>query len=453
MRKVLATLLLGTTVLTPGCKANKSDQGAARMAAPSEEAAGGAALASPSRTTAMDPGGGAAMGSGVAMDIAGEAPPSVAPAAVAQGPSGVQAGEWDDNANYLEYSRWLEEAPSPRLNVADRQFLVVVDSQGKGVPNCKLQVTDANQRSASLVTMASGRALLFPRAFGLSGQTFTAAAECGQAKATTTLDTRHTDQVARLALTTARELPAKRTIDLAFVLDTTGSMAEEIEAVKTTIRAVAAKLGNAQTDVRVGLVDYKDRGDTHVARTYAFSSDLTAFSRSVAGIAASGGGDTPEDMHTGIATALDKLQWRNDAVARLVFVIADAPPHLDYQDGADYADSAKRAASQGIKLFTVSASGMDDVGQLVMRQMAQFTGASNMFVLRGGAGPSSVGGGEPKSSCGGTQENYTSGKLDQLIVNKVNGELKSLDRDPMRIAGRGQDENAKPCNERLVMAN
>jgi hypothetical protein len=95
---------------------------------------------------------------------------------------------------------------------------------------------------------------------------------------------------------------------------------------------------------------------------------------------------------------------------------------------------------------------MDNTGQIVMRQMSQFTGASNMFVLRGGAGPQSTGGGDPKSSCGGTQEQYSSGKLDKLIVNKVKQELASVDADPLRIAGIGKDESSKPCNERIVLA-
>jgi hypothetical protein len=165
------------------------------------------------------------------------------------------------------------------------------------------------------------------------------------------------------------------------VLDTTGSMSEEIEAVKGTIRAVAEKLSNDQTDVRIGLVEYKDRTDAQVTRVFPFSSNLAGFSASVAQLRADGGGDTPEDMQAGLTAALDKLDWRTDAVSRLIVVIADAPPHLDYQDEKDYADSARRAASRGIKMFTVSASGMDDTGQIVMRQMAQDTGASNMFVL------------------------------------------------------------------------
>src|SRR5213075_1879865 len=115
--------------------------------------------------------------------------------------------------------------------------------------------------------------------------------------------------------------------------------------VKSTIRAVAKQLADDQTSVRIGLVEYKDRDDEHATRVFPFSTNLAAFSRSVADISAAGGGDTPEDMHAGLTAALDKLQWRTDATTRVVVVIADAPPHLDY-DGPDYRDAARRAASR-----------------------------------------------------------------------------------------------------------
>lgn len=452
MRNTLSMVLLGIGLLSPGCKqARDAAPASGRMADRVE------AKAAP----AADEGRGEATAGGAAGSSAAAAPADVPGAVAAARPAAepapaanVHAGEWDDNANYRDYVRWLRETPRgiARLDVSGRQFVVVEDSAGKPVPNCTITIT-GGKHTASLVTTASGRALLFPHALGLDGPTLAAVAACGQATAQAAIRTDELDGVAELRLPTERELPARRTVDLAFVLDTTGSMGEEIEAVKSTVRTVAAKLGSEQTDVRIGLVEYKDRGDPEVTHTYPFSSDLRAFSRSVAGISAGGGGDLPEDMQAGLAAALDKLQWRSDATARMIVVIADAPPHLDYQDERDYADAALRAAARGIKMFTVSASGMDDTGQIVMRQMAQFTGASNLFVLRGGAGPQSVGGGDPKSSCGGTQEQYASGNLDQLLVAKVKRELASLDADPLKIAGRGKDENAKPCDQRIVMAN
>jgi hypothetical protein len=96
---------------------------------------------------------------------------------------------------------------------------------------------------------------------------------------------------------------------------------------------------------------------------------------------------------------------------------------------------------------------MDALGRVVFRQIAQYTGATNLFVLRGGAGPASTGGGDPRSSCGGTQTAYASGNLDALIVQKVTRELRGLDRDPLRIAGLRVDEDAKPCKDRLMIAD
>jgi len=376
-------------------------------------------------------------------------PPSPAPM---QQPNGVRAGEWDDNANYRDYVKWLAQSSiKGKLDIAARQFLVVTDKNGHAVPNCTIDVK-GNDKQLSLVTMASGRALLFPHAMGFGDAELTATAMCANATATAKIAPNTLDGVVTLALDQPRALPARRTVDLAFVLDTTGSMQEEIDAVKQTIRTVADRLQRSQTDVRIGLVEYKDRSDCLLTRTFAFSSDLAGFANSVAAISAGGGGDMPEDMHAGLAAALDKLQWRKDAIARMVVVIGDAPPQF-YANERHYDDIALRAASRGIKLYTIAASGMDDLGQVVMRQMAQFTGASNMFVLRGGAGPQSVGGGDPKSSCGGTHDEYASGKLDELIIRKLNTELQAVDGLPLQIPGRGQDENAKPCNQRLVVAN
>lgn len=368
-----------------------------------------------------------------------------------QQPDGVKAGEWDDNANYRDYAKWLSEnGQKGALDIRGRQFLVVTDAAGKAVPNCTVALK-GSAASTSLVTMASGRALSFPHELAL-GANVVATAQCLGDTATAKIDPQAADGVVQLKLDSARQLPAKQTIDLAFVLDTTGSMSEEIAAVKQTIQTVASQLKTAQTDVRIGLVEYKDRSDCILTRTFAFNSDLAKVSRDVAGLSADGGGDLPEDMHAGLAAALDKLQWSPNAVARMVVVIADAPPQM-YAQQKHYDDAAKRAAKRGIKLYTVAASGMDDRGQIAMRQMAQFTGATNMFVLRGGAGPQSTGGGDPKSACGGTHQEYSSGKLDQLIIRKVKTELASLNADPLAIPGRGKDENAKPCNQRIVIAS
>jgi hypothetical protein len=389
----------------------------------------------------------------------GESAAAGAPAAVATGgfwnnqAASIAAGEWNDNANYREFQKWLvteTSVPFRHVDVSRRRFLVVRDESGRAVPDCQIDVTDSAEHSVGFLTGASGRAVLFPRAEGLADGV-TATARCDGGTATRTIALDDSDGLVDLRLPVSRQLPETRTIDVAFILDTTGSMSEEITSVKSTIAKVAAGLGDGNVAVRIGLVEYKDRGDSFVTRVHPFSSDAKGFAQSVSGISAGGGGDTPESVNEGIHVALTGLDWQTQSVGRFAFLIGDAPPHLDYQQDYSYAQDMKTASHRGIQIFTVAASGMDVLGQVVWRQIAQYTGASNMFVLRGGAGPQSTGAGDPRASCGGTHQNYSSGNLDALILGKIRGERHALDGDPMRIAGLHEDEDAKPCDQRIGM--
>jgi Mg-chelatase subunit ChlD len=369
---------------------------------------------------------------------------------------GVKAGEWDDNANYREYLRYLHKAqltPSFKLDVSKRRFIVVKDAAGKGVPNCEVRVIDPQQKrpTLQLTTTASGRALFFPKAEGYDGSLM-ATTKCLGSFATAKFDVQDADGVVSLQLKKQRALPQTKTIDIAFVLDTTGSMSEEIDAVKDTIRKVSAMLSKLNVNVRIGLVEYRDVTDKYTTRIFPMTSNVSQFARKVDKVKANGGGDTPEHMNEGLRVAMSKLQWNQQSVARMMFVITDAPPHLDYKQDIEYTQTMQQANHAGVQIFTIAASGMDDAGQTVLRQIAQYTGGTNMFVLRGGAGPQSTGGGDPKSSCGGTHKNYSSGNLDGLISDKIKLTLKLLDTDPMLIAGLHKDERAKPCAKRIVIA-
>jgi len=366
----------------------------------------------------------------------------------------VKAGEWDDNANWREFNAYLgsqSHLPITRVNVSQRRFIVVRDANGKPVPNCTVEVQDGRQKKVAITTSSHGRALLFPRAEGLGGDQLTASTSCSGGQASKRFDLGRQDGVVDLELATTRQLGPK-VVDVAFILDTTGSMSEEIEAVKQTIRRATETLNGLGAGVRIALVEYKDNSDAFVTKVYGFSTDLQGFAQRVDGLNASGGGDTPENANRGLKVALSQLQWSKRSVARMAFLIGDAPPHLDYQDETSYVTSMRSANHRAIQLYTIAASGMDATGQAVWRQIAQYTGATNMFVKRGGAGPASTGGGDPTSSCGGTHTNYRSGNLHELVTSKIKRSVEALDGDPMRIAGLRQDENAKPCKDRLVLA-
>ena len=459
MRATLLSLTALSSILAAGCG------GAARSADYAPESPAGGGYATTAAKTASEEGApGAPMAEASAVSAqpapyatAGTAGPS-SPIAVAPTSPSVKAGEWDDNANWREFGKWLateERLPFHHADVSTRRLLVVRDRDGKAIPRCPVTVVDQAQHAVTLTTTASGRALLFPKAEGLGGHLVSATARCGGnavAEQTFAIDDAP-EAVVDLHLAAPRSLPAQRTIDVAFVLDTTGSMSEEIAGVKATIGKVASQLRRSDLRVRIGMVAFKDRGDEYVTRTYPMTTDIDAFARQVADVEASGGGDMPESVNEGLHVALNGLDWGRDSVAEMAFLVGDAPPHLDYKQDFDYAREMRDASHRGIEIHTIAASGMDDLGQVVWRQVAQYTGATNLFVLRGGAGPQSTGAGDPKSSCGGTQAQYTSGALDQLVMAKIRREIAAVDGDPMRIAGLGQDENAKPCDKRVFLAD
>jgi Mg-chelatase subunit ChlD len=370
------------------------------------------------------------------------------------GAPGIRAGEWDDNANYREFQKYLASARSPfSIDVSRRVFLVVRDAQGRAVPQCDVTVTGANDGARHTRTGASGRALFFPASSQVTAAqaTLVATAHCRGAVASAQFAVNGQDQAVdlRLPVQSTQNLNDQPIIDIAFVLDTTGSMSEEIASVKRTIAKVTRELPQLGMRVRIGLVEFKDRGDQFVTRGYPLTENLAAFSTNIAQVSAGGGGDTPEAVEEGMAHAVYQLNWSENAASRVAFLIGDAPPHAERL--GNMSELLKETQRRGITFHTVAASGMDDTGQAFWRRVAQYTGGTNMFVLRGGAGPQSTGAGDPISSCGGTHKNYSSGNLDELILGKIQRERDYLRADPMAIPGLATDENARPCPKRTQL--
>jgi Mg-chelatase subunit ChlD len=146
-------------------------------------------------------------------------------------------------------------------------------------------------------------------------------------------------------------------VDLVFALDTTGSMSGLIQGAKTKIWSIASFVARAQPtpDVRVGLVAYRDVGDAYVTRVYDLDSDLDRVYRRLLSFRAEGGGDTPEHVARALHEAVHKMSWstREESSVRIIYLVGDAPPHLDYQDGYDYVKAARAAAASGIQVHAI----------------------------------------------------------------------------------------------------
>ncbi len=143
-------------------------------------------------------------------------------------------------------------------------------------------------------------------------------------------------------------------LDVVFVIDTTGSMADEIDTVKGQVRKIMRKVqaGQPRPDVRFGLVLYRDRGDEYVTRKYELTADIQKVEGLVAGIVADGGGDTPEAVSEALHVAVSDMNWNFDQrTSRMMFLLGDAAPQR-YQGGYDYRTEMAGAREKGIKVST-----------------------------------------------------------------------------------------------------
>ena len=347
-------------------------------------------------------------------------------------PPVVSAGVVDDNADFGEYLAYRQRnagQPVRERDISERYLLEVTDSDGRPVHDAEVALQRAGVQAPVMWarTDTAGRVWLHPRAFIApefeADRVLGVAVRKGGAQARTTL-LRGQAQAVQVRLATAR-LAQRPRLDLVFMIDATGSMGDEIDKLKTSMRAMAAQIAGlpGQPEICYGLVAYRDRGDAFLTRTHDFTNDLTAFQGLLARVQAQGGGDTPEALNEALHEVVHGLSWRADA-ARMVVLVADAPPHLDY-GGPQYDTDMQAALAKGIKLFAVGASGLDPVGEYVFRQLAQYTAGRFVFLTYKNAA-------EPTSGPG-TQtvhdvKNYSVLTLDRLVVRLVSEEMARLAR-------------------------
>ncbi len=129
-----------------------------------------------------------------------------------------------------------------------------------------------------------------------------------------------------------KESEERNKLDIAIILDVTGSMANAITGAKNSIIAFAEALEESGLDVRLGVVPYDDYvnppSDIDVASPYLNLSEPDDVETYVNTLYAGNGGDTPENLYDGIMFAATAMNWRPYA-QRSMIVITDAPSHYE----------------------------------------------------------------------------------------------------------------------------
>jgi Mg-chelatase subunit ChlD len=153
---------------------------------------------------------------------------------------------------------------------------------------------------------------------------------------------------------------AKPKIEVVFCLDTTGSMGGLIQGAKDKIWAISNQIagGKPAPDLKIGLVGYRDRGDSYVTKIVELTDDLDAIHGKLREFQANGGGDAPESVNQALDEAVNKIQWSTDKkTLRIIFLVGDAPPHMDYADDVKYPVTCKKACEKGIIVNTIQCGG------------------------------------------------------------------------------------------------
>jgi len=179
-----------------------------------------------------------------------------------------------------------------------------------------------------------------------------------------------------------------RTVEVVFALDTTGSMADLIEGAKRKIWSIASEMARTgqNTDVRIGLVAYRDLGDTYVTRSYPLTEDINGLYGKLIQFQARGGNDWPESVNQALDDAVNGMRWTDDYdrdTTRIVFLVGDAPPHMDYHQDRKYQDVMRDARQRGIRVNTIQAGNASDT-ERVWRTIAQLGNGSYVAIPQDG---------------------------------------------------------------------
>lgn len=176
------------------------------------------------------------------------------------------------------------------------------------------------------------------------------------------------------------------TVEVCFVLDTTGSMGGLIEGAKKKIWTIANGIVAADkgAKVRFALVPYRDRKDEYVTKVFDLTDDLDKVFSDLQSFTAKGGGDGPEAVNEALDVAVNKVNWTpGDEVRKLVFLVGDAPPHMDYADDVKYPKTCEAAVRKNLIINTVQCGG-DSSTAPVWQEIARLSEGSYVALEQSG---------------------------------------------------------------------
>ena len=340
-------------------------------------------------------------------------------------PGTLTAGSLNDHQNLDDYRDYLSQVQQtgrslPGFSLGERVWIEVRDGQGNGIPGAQVTVSavgDSEGEEGVLLdtfTRADGNTVfcsgLEARALG---ETFELTVRPPGGKAIIKqMSISQSPWLVEVPDATG-QLPEQ--LDLALVIDTTQSMADELNYLRVELASIvsAVRLLFPNVDQRYALILYRDHGDEYVVRNAIdFTGSLPDFLSQLSAQSTQGGGDEPEAMHLALENA-NKLSWRPGNTARVMFLVADAPPHDQYITRTR--DAVEDLRRKGVAVYPIAGSGPMEVCEYVMRATAFLTRGQYLFLT------DHSGVGNPHARP--TAPKYEVEPLNQLMIRMIASEL------------------------------
>lgn len=327
------------------------------------------------------------------------------------------AGEWRDTDNLSFWATLIGSEDIIRIietrNINTRNVVAVnvKDSDGNPCFNAKVDLKDANNKVIySAVSDIAGRAYLYynlnkddkdsPK-YVAFGNTQVEIVQKGLAFVTDLIIDKKSEAVKEL--------------DLMLMIDTTGSMGDELEYLKKELGNVINEVsrGNTALSINISVNFYRDEGDAYEVKEFNFTNDIAKAVSQLSEQRAEGGGDYPEAVHKALNSIVNNHKWRENSV-KLCFLVLDAPPHSENMIQSINANMQKYVesmAKQGIRIIPVASSGVDKETEILCRSWAMMTGGTYTFLTD----HSGVGGDHIEPTIG----QYSVEKLNALMIRLI----------------------------------
>ncbi len=297
----------------------------------------------------------------------------------------ITAGEWNDLTNWDDWTSLLNDndynSMQDRWGIhpTERYSVFVTNNENVPLVDLKVELRAGDEVVWLTRTDNGGKAELWSGIFKKERRAKTAlSAKIYHNGDTYDLDVQ-SGKSANLKIKT--NCKNAKNVDIMFVVDATGSMGDEINYLKSEVKDVIEKSikETGELNLRIGSVFYRDMNDQYLTKVSPLSKDLDRVYKFINDQKASGGGDYPEAVDAALEEALAQ-QWTDDAIARIIFLLLDAPPHEAAEVKTSIRDQIAEAAERGIKIIPVSASGINRETEFLLKFMSIATNGTYVFI-------------------------------------------------------------------------